>query len=729
MALFMGFSGVLCAQNKLSGTVTDDKNLPLPGVSIYAPELQKGTLSDTHGHYLLNGLRSGNLKLVISNLGFETLEQNIAIQKDSTLNIMMQQRVHVMDEVIISTAFSKLQSQNVMKVEHAAIRALQQQGVSTLAEGLATIPGVSQIATGTSIGKPVIRGLSGSRVLVYSQGVRLENQQFGDEHGLGLNDSGIESVEVIKGPASLLYGSDALGGVLYFNPEKFADANALKADFRQQLFSNTLGSNTSLGVKTSFENWKLLLRADYAAHADYKIPSGGRVTNTRYNETDVKAGIGYNNSAFSTVFRYNLNQLQLGIPENGIIRQTRSKTPDYPRQKVVNQIYSLHNSYFFTSSKLTADIGYIANDRSEFEDSRAASLQMDLTTLNYDIKYHFPQLGKFEAIAGIQGMTQANKNSGLEYLIPDATTNDFGIFGTSNYSWGTNVVQAGIRYDNRKISTDAHGIAGQESFFSRVDRSFDSFNASIGYKTDLAKQLLLRLNLASGFRAPNLSELTSNGVHEGTNRYEIGNVGLTTEQNFQADVNVEFKNEHFEFFINGFYNHVNNYIYTAPAGEIISGNEVYNYIQNDAALFGGEAGIHFHPHPYDWLHFESSFESVTGKRSDGHYLPLIPANNWNNSVRAEFKAANWLADGYARLNLSTTFSQNNVSGFETASGGYTLANVGFGGKVVVRKAKFDISLNGNNLFDKKYIAHLSRLKTDEIPNIGRNIILGVNFTL
>ena len=175
-----------------------------------------------------------------------------------------------MDEIIISTAFNKLQSQNVMKVDHQSINSLQKKGISTLVEGLTSIPGVSQVSTGVSIGKPMIRGLSGNRVLVYSQGVRIENQQFGDEHGLGLNDAGIESVEVIKGPASLLYGSDALGGVLYFIPEKFAEANTFKTDFTQKIFSNTLGSNTTLGLKTSSNNWKFLIRGNYNTQADYK---------------------------------------------------------------------------------------------------------------------------------------------------------------------------------------------------------------------------------------------------------------------------------------------------------------------------------------------------------------------------------------------------------------------------------------------------------------------------
>ncbi len=729
MALISGFSGMLYAQNKVSGTVTDSKNLPLASVSVYAPDIHKGTVTDTEGKYILNNMPVGSVRLVFSYVGYTTQEKNVSAGKESVLDVMLEESVHQMDEVIVSTAFNKLQSQNVMKVEHASVKSLQQKGVATLIEGLATIPGVAQVSTGTSIGKPVIRGLSSNRVLVYSQGVRLENQQFGDEHGLGLNDSGIESVEVIKGPASLLYGSDALGGVLYFNPEKFADANTVKADFSQKLFSNTLGSGTSIGVKGSTENWKFLLRGDYATHSDYQIPDGDRVTNTRYKETDFKGGIGYSDAKVSSIFRYNFNYLNLGIPEDGIADQTTSKNPDFPRQGIYNQIFSLHNNFFFTDSKLDADIGYIANDRSEFEDSDTASLHMKLNTLNYDVKYHFPKFGKFETIAGVQGMTQTNLNSGEEFLIPDATTNDFGIFGTANYSWKSNVLQAGIRYDNRKISSDEHGILGQEGYFAPVDRSFDSFNASLGYKTDLDEKLVLRLNLASGFRAPNLAELTSNGVHEGTNRYEIGNNNLKTEQNIQTDINLEYKNSHFEFFINGFYNRVNHYIYAAPTGDFIEGNDVYKYVQNNAYLFGGEVGIHFHPHPLDWLHLESSFSTVTGKKSNGDYLPLIPANSWTNTARTEFKIKNWLSDGYARVDVVTTFDQNNVSGFETASKDYTLVNLGFGGKIELGKTVFNASLNGNNLFDKTYIAHLSRLKTDGIPNIGRNIVLGINFNI
>jgi iron complex outermembrane receptor protein len=721
---------MLQAQNTVSGTVTNKDSQPIKGVSIYVPELHKGTTTDDNGKYSLTNLPNGSLKLNFVFVGFSNQNKAIQkLQKENMLNVILEEAIFEMDEVIVSTAFNKIQSQNVMKVEHESIKSLQQKGTATLIEGLATIPGVSQVSTGTSIGKPVIRGLSGNRVLVYSQGVRMENQQFGDEHGLGLNDAGVESVEVIKGPASLLYGSDALGGVLYFNPEKFADANTFTTNFGQKLFSNTLGINSSLGLKTSTENWKFLARGTYNTHSDYRISGGDRVTNTRYNETDFKTAIGYSDSKFSSVLRYNYNNLDLGIPEDAIGEQTSSKNTGFPRQDVFNHLLSLNSIFYFEDSKLDVDLGYIVNDRSEFEDSDIAGLHMKLKTFNYDAKYYLPSMGKLESIIGIQGMHQTNTNFGDEYLIPDAMTNDFGVFGTVNYEWETNVLQAGLRFDNRQITTEENGTLGEEGYFKAIDKSFDSFNASLGYKTTFADDLTFRFNLASGFRAPNLAELTSNGVHEGTNRYEVGNSELKTEQNLQTDLNLEYKTDHFEFFANGFYNHINNYIYTAPAGTQIDNNDVFEYIQNNAKLYGGEVGLHFHPHPIDWLHYETSFETVTATKQNGDYLPLIPANNWNNTIRAEFKIKNWLQEGFASFNVNTTLNQNNVSGFETKTNGYTLVNLGLGGTVKVGKTAFDVNLNGNNLFDKSYIAHLSRLKTDGIPNIGRNVVLGVNFNL
>ena len=249
------------AQNSISGKVTDKNSNPLSTVEIYAQEIHKGTTSNEDGTYLLNNIPKGKIKITFTYLGYKSVTKIIELtSKNDTLNVQLEESSFEMDEIIISTPFNKLQSDNVMKVERLTAESMKKLGVTTLSEGITNIAGVSQISTGTSIGKPVIRGLSGSRVLVYTQGIRLENQQFGGEHGLGINDAGIESIEVIKGPASLLYGSDALGGVLYLNPEKFASENKDEVNFSQRFFSNTLGSNSSIGLKTSKEKWKFLAR-------------------------------------------------------------------------------------------------------------------------------------------------------------------------------------------------------------------------------------------------------------------------------------------------------------------------------------------------------------------------------------------------------------------------------------------------------------------------------------
>ena len=726
LLLFSSAAGF--SQFKISGYVTDVNNQKLSGVVVHVEENNLETTSDGNGFYQILSFPKGPNKVVFYLSGYEIKTEIITSNEaEIKLNVVLTEKEQHLDEVIVSTLYNKMQSQNVMKVAHVTVKTLKENGAITLMEGIASLAGVSQISTGNSIGKPVIRGLSGNRVLVYSQGVRMENQQFGEEHGLGLNATGIESVEVIKGPASLLYGSDALGGVVYFNPEKYAPFNEKAVDFEQHYFTNTQGSSTAFGYKASPSNFKFLVRGNYTTHADYKVPSGNRIINTRFVERDFKSGIGYSNSKIAADFRYNYNNLNLGLPEEDL-ENSGFRNPLYPKQEVTNHLLSWNQKIYFKNSKIEGDFGFSLNDRKEIETPDEIALSMKLKTASYNVKYFLPKMNRWESIIGIQGMDQSNINYGEELLIPNANIKDFGAFATTTYSQNSNVVQAGIRYDNRKINTATHGIEGEEGYFKALSKQFNSFNASLGYKTDLSDYISTRINIASGFRAPNLSELTSNGVHEGSNRYEIGNNDLKNEQNFQLDFNLDYKSQHFEWFVNGFYNLINNYIYISPTGSESNGNIVYNYIQNNASLFGGEAGIHFHPHPYDWLHFTSSFESVTGKQGD-HYLPLIPANQWKNNVRIEFESQKWVKNSYASCFFNYSFKQANINEFETLTPDYLLINFALGGKITIAKKAFHLNLNANNLLDKTYVNHLSRLKTDGINNMGRNIIVNLNFEL
>lgn len=727
-------------QNNINGTVLDNNTgEPIPFANIYFPELEKGGLSDENGKYIINNLPSGTYKVICSIIGYESFSSTITLPTNDKFNISMNASAIEMDEIILSTPFHKLQRENVMKIEQAKIADLKSNGAVNLSSGITAIPGVESISTGMSIGKPVIRGLSSNRVLVYTQGVRLENQQFGGEHGLGINDAGIESVEVIKGPASLLYGSDALGGVLYLNPERFANQNTSQGDINYNYFSNTSGSAIGAGFKSSSNNFKLIFRGSMAEHADYKT-NNYRATNTRFQEKDFKSAIGYQNTSFSSEFRYNLNASKLGIPEEiGI--QNKNVTPLEPFQNINNHVFSSKTKLFLDKSTFELNIGYIYNDRKEFEDHHHGedhdddnhdddddheddveeeedpALHMKLKTFNYDLKYNLPRFGKFETIIGVQGMNQINTNYGEEELIPNATTNDVGVLGTSHIHFENLDVQIGARFDNRNIRVERG-----------IEKRFNSFNAAFGIKTQLFNFLTTRLNVASGFRAPNLAELTSDGGHEGANRYEIGNANLNNEKNLQIDLAFEHKSEHVEIYVNGFYNKVNNYIFLSPNGNFIDDDPVYLYIEDDAKLFGGEIGLHFHPHPLDWLHVESSFETVTGKQQNDEYLPLIPANKLSNTLRFEIENAS-IKKANAFVKFSYTFNQKKVNIFETNTDGYGLLSAGFGGELLAFGNPLTINISGNNLTNKIYINHLSRLKPDGIANMGRNISVGISYQL
>lgn len=730
LIILMGFTSLGFAQNAISGTIKNQNNEPISNVEISILDAIIQTKSNEYGQFEIKNLPIGKRTLIFKKEKFEIKSQTILIEKLAQINldIVLEKEVHHIDEILISSVFNTTQNENVVKIDHINLKQIQNMGTINLSDALATNPGVNVVSTGISIGKPVIRGLSGNRVLTYAQGIRLENQQFGEEHGLGLNANGQESVEIIKGPASLLYGSDAMGGVLYFNPEKYASNNKTEFAVNQVVNSNTQGINTSVTFKNSVDKFKFLVQNNYSSHADYKLPNGESVVNTRFNEKDFKLGTSYVTSRYVADLRYNYTDLNLGLPEENL-ENIGFRTPLFPSQKIENHLLSFNQKLYFKNSKLEATAGYVFNDRKELESPDETALFMKLKTFNYNVRYYLPDFGKFETIIGFQGMKQENRNFGEEKLIPDAKIDDIGFFGTSQYKFNKNLIQFGLRYDFRKIATKEFGENGTEGAFQKLDKNYESINASLGFKTNVTDKITSRINFATGFRAPNLSELSSNGVHEGSNRYEIGNSNLQNEQNFQVDLNVDYNSEHFDFFVNGFYNNINNYIFISPNGNTIDDNFVYDYLQNNAVLYGGETGIHFHLHEMDWLHMTSSYEMVIGELENNLNLPLIPANQWKNNFRANINISKNLKNSFVFLQANYTFNQNRIGNFETKTNDYLLLSTGLGTDIQLKKSTFNLFLTATNLLNKQYVAHLSRLKTDGIYDMGRNIVLGINFNL
>ena len=707
-------------QYTLSGSIKDARNKkPLMGVSIYIPATKQGTVSNLDGKFILKHIPKSKIEVIFSYQGYQTVHRNIQFdQTQKNLQIYMKEAVFEMDEVIVSTGFNKLQKDNVMKVAHKSVAALERKGMQNIMEGIAQIPGVSNLSTGTGIAKPVIRGLSGNRVLVYNQGVRLENYQFGEEHGMGIDPSGISGVEVIKGPASLLYGSDALGGVVYLIPEKYAPKNQIIGNFNSQYFSNTNGNHNSIGVKTSTEKWQFLARGSHKINGNYEIPSGEIVTNSANNAIDLKLGVGFHQKGFKSDLRYNYNHTKNGIPM-GLSEGTKDYNFIDTYQDLQNHNLSLKNNLKIGRSHLKTDFGFSQVRRALVKQDQNF-IDMQLNTFNADLKWYAPKWRQWDMIAGTQVMMQNNTNFGLHDLLPNAQIANFGLFVNLNKAFNNSILQGGLRYDYRYIHTKTIN-ASRPGF----EKKLGSFSGALGFKQNLMEGMNMRLNVASGFRAPNLAELTSNGEHEG--RIEIGNHNLKNEQNIQTDLNWDYTSSHIEFFVNGFYNHINHYIYLQPLTYITGPLPAYAYQQDNAYLYGSEIGLHFHPHPWDWLHLKSSFETVIGKKQNGSYLPLIPADQWKNELRLTHKSHQSILEKYfwfVAFNRNFKARNNPDEGYYPA---YSLFNTGLGAELSYKKAKISLHLAIHNLTNENYISNLSVLREKQIPNQGRNIILGLNF--
>ena len=351
---------------------------------------------------------------------------------------------------------------------------------------------------------------------------------------------------------------------------------------------------------------------------------------------------------------------------------------------------------------------------------------MKLTTLTYEAKLHLPSSLNSEYIIGVQGFNQKNKNLNNRetILLPNASTNNYAVFGLVQHTfWGKFKIQSGLRYDNKSISTIAIGSpSNKESYRPELDKSYKSFSGSLGATFHVSEQLLFRANWAAAYRTPNLAELTSNGQHE--LRYELGNQTLSPENANESDISLHYHRTNFTFDIACFYNNINNYIFIAPTGKTTStGIGIYDYRQANSSLWGGESGLHIHPEMIKWMHFETTFSTVTGKQKSGNYLPFIPAPKWRSELRAETEEISFFNKAYASIIATIVWKQNKPAPDETATDGYTLIDIRVGGNIHLNKQAIALSISTNNLFNIKYIDHLSTLKEVTRYNPGRNLAL------
>lgn len=744
LALTFLYLGLLAAQDiSINGRVVDKStNTPLPGVSVFIAELNRGVVTDLDGSFRLTDLPDRNMTLKFSFVGYSTIIQSIKAGSNRPVVIQLEEAFTNIDEVVVSGAYVMSKESSPISIEKVDLVDILKMPSPSLMTALTRTPGVNEISLGPGISKPVIRGLSFSRVLSVYQGGRFENQQWGADHGLGLTETGIGNVELIKGPASLIYGSGAMAGVVNLIEERDAIKGEVEGYLNLRGYSNNLGLRSEVGIKGASENgfvWSINGAGE--SHADYKDGDGRTMGNTRFNTQNFKGGVGLQKKWGDTRLRYTYLKQKLGILDEtdieGLATYRGDRSSQVPFQNVTDHFLSSETNVFLGEDKIKATIGIHKNLREEIETGEGfVDLGLNQTNIMYDVKYYKALNPSLEAIFGIQGfyLQSINYDDALEFLIPDAKKDDRSIYGLLNYNKDKWVIQGGLRYDYRKVNVDASSphfvdfdfILPGEPENRQLERTFDGVTTSGGATFRPNSNWRFRLNIAQGFRAPDLGELFSNGVHPGTRRFEKGNADFQREQNIQTDFGIRYRANNFSISGEVFYNNINNYIFFAPTGEMEEDLEIWSFEQSDARLYGGELEFDFHPSAAKWFTASTSYSMVIGQRTaDWTYLPYIPAYRWNQSIDFRANDIGIIQKPYVSVLGSLVFNQDKVAPLEEATPGYFLLGMNIGGNLKVGNTLLDVFVSGTNILNKTYLDHLSLFRPFGVNQMGRNIALNV----
>lgn len=784
-ALLQLFAIPVSSQNSLSGTILImETGLPLTGAIVYFPELMQGTVSNSDGKFKINNLPMGTFLVEIKNIGFNSYVNYEKINGAVYLDVKLAESAVEMNEVLVTgSVFSTQRFLNPIPVSSISRQELSRSSSSNIIDVLTNIPGISQISTGSSISKPVIRGLGYNRVLVLHDDIRQEGQQWGDEHGIEIDENSIDKVEIIKGPGSLIYGSDALAGVINFISTPSLPEGIIKGNISSVYQSNNRMMEYSALNQGNLNGFNWLIRGTYKLAGNFRNNYDKKVYNSGFEEKNLNGYLGLTKKWGYTFLRISSFNHDLGIiegdrdisgrfltfvaNEDGSVYESpvsseklNSYTIDIPKQTIHHYRVQLNSKLILGKSNLQTDLGFQKNIRKEYADPAMpdlAELNFILNTFNYAVKFNFPALYNWRSIAGINGMVQANTNEGEEQLIPDYHLNDIGFFLTTQKTWNKFHFSTGIRIDNRFLGAESLIKEGIDNPASSEDYKFEGFNKNfanasfgIGISRNISTSAILKVNFSKGFRAPNLAELATNGKHEGTFRYEIGNKNLRSEVSNQIDAGMVFNTHHLNFEVNTFLNNVRNFIYISKLANVSGSDSIpdpfdpspaFIFKQGSAFLYGGEVNLDIHPHPFDFLHLQQTFSYVRGKmrhQSDStRNLSFIPPAQYKAEIRIQPAKFKMLKNPYVLMEYKYFFPQKNVFtafGTETPTSGYGLLNFGVGteirspGNITLAAIHFEIA----NLLNTTYQNHLSRLKyAPSNPATGRHGIFnaGRNFTI
>jgi iron complex outermembrane receptor protein len=717
------------AAPQVSGTVIDTAGAPIADARVTLIELRRSTTTSSEGRFAFSELAPGQYRLSVSAIGFAPVLQRLVVgQRDTTVTVQLRRSVVELQTLQVTAtprATSLLESpQPVSALSSDELRLAQ---APSLGETVQALPGVRSLSTGTGIGKPVIRGLTSNRVLVIADGQRLETQQWGDEHGPNVETGDAERIEVIRGPASVLYGSDALGGVVNVVSKELPDAigrdgfvsgelsTAYSTNNRQPFGSAGLeGASGGFGFRGSFSG---------RTSDDIRTPVG-ELFNSGNESWSGTGSVGYRGAWGNVNATYSHRDEKIEIHEDPAENPTAT-----PLQRIGEDRAKVGLTLPIGSSRLEADAGYERNRRREFEAEDATDVALGLLSKTWtgNLHFHHAPVGRWAGAIGVSGLFNTFDKFGEETLIPNTDVKSGGVYLFEQADYGRWNLSFGARYDYRHLTAEADPVLGNPD----EERTYNSVTGNLGVLYHLSDPLALVLNVGRGFRAPSSFDLFANGVHEGTISFERGNPDLENEHSVNTDFALRAQSSTVRAEIGVFANFIQNFIYSQPTLEIDpeSGFQIFDVTQGDARLLGVEGAFEYHP--TDYLHLQGTADYTNGTNTTtGTPLPSMPPFRATYLVRLEGAQLGSLQSPWISVGGETNARQGRLDPTEEAffaesgyrSEGYTLLNLGAGLTLPVGRDGVRLDLTLRNALNKKYASFLSRYKTYALDP-GRNLTL------
>jgi len=679
----------------------------------------------------------------------------------------------LLPDVVVTESYQQRQAKkSALAVDVVDQDFLRKHFTGNFMQAMENIPGVQAMDIGSGFSKPMIRGMGFNRIAVLENGIKQEGQQWGVDHGLELDAFNIGTVNVLKGPSSLLYGSDAMGGVIDITSPPVPSVDMLFGDVTLlgKSVNGTLGGSFMLGIKKSF--WYAQVRYSEQHFGDYRIPTdtivyltqkmpvyGRKLKNTagiernigffaQYQRQRYKANYSVSNVYQKTGFFPGAH----GIPDVSRVEDDGdSRNMELPYSKVNHLKVTTLQQYAWEKLVLSGDFGFQNNHREEWsvfhthygsqpvpEKDPDKELAFNLNTLSASVKVRFIGSSSWEHALGWDGQHQRNDISGYSFLLPEYYRSTTGLLWLTTYKPNNVIsVSGGMRYDYGYIHISSHEDAYLADYLRKqgydeeqvehykwnshaVKKKFGDYSFSLGLVWTPSERHMVKANVGRSFRLPGANELAANGVHHGTFRHEQGDTNLKSEQGWQMDASYNLRYNGFSISVSPFVSWFSNYIFLRPTGEwsvLPHTGQIYRYTGAEALFAGTEATID--------IHFLRSFnycisgEYVYTYNCDEHIpLSFSPPFSMRNTLTWQRKQVMLYAE------WQSIARQNRVDRNEDRTPGANLFHLGGSLNIPIRgNQAIEITLTARNIFNTRYYNHLSFYRKVEIPEPGRNFQL------